>query len=141
MRVRKPEADLKLSQASLIAAFDYQTRGTVKMQMESLAVAQIRIPSGSDKICASKVTTSGTLKLKQTSALVDGVQGGIRQLYNDNIFDQLEYQSTDNLLREYFTTRNETTKYDYTKWVQYSANKDSLSHFVDFEMVVRIPFS
>ena len=78
MRVRKPEADLKLSQASLIAAFDYQTRDSVKMQMESLAVAQIRIPSGSDKICASKVTTSGTLKLKQTSALVDGVQGGIR---------------------------------------------------------------
>ena len=49
--------------------------------------------------------------------------------------------STGNLLREYFTTRNETTKYDYTKWVQYSANKDALSHFVDFEMVVRIPFT
>ena len=64
MRVRKPENDLKLSQASLIAAFDYQTRDSVKMQMESLAVAQIRIPSSSDKICASKVTTSGTLKLK-----------------------------------------------------------------------------
>ena len=62
-------------------------------------------------------------------------------MFNDNIFDQLEYQSTDNLLREYFTTRNETTKYDYTKWVQYSANKDALSNFVDFEMIVRIPFT
>ena len=48
MRVRKPDTSLKLSQASLIAAFDYQTRESVKMQMESLAVSQVRVPSGSD---------------------------------------------------------------------------------------------
>ena len=111
------------------------------MQMESLAVSQVSIPAGSMNVCASKVTMSGTLRLKQTSALTDGVQGGIRNIYNDNIFDQLEYQSADSLLKEYVTTRNETTKYDYTHWVQYAANNDRLTNYIEFDMIVRIPYA
>lgn len=57
---------------------------------------------------------------------MSAIPGGIRNIYNDNIFDQLEYKSADALLREYVTTRNETTKYDYTKMVQYAANDDEL---------------
>ena len=64
MRVRKPSPTFKLAQANIIAAFDYQTQDNVKMQMESLAVSQVSIPTGSTDVCASKVTTSGTLRLK-----------------------------------------------------------------------------
>ena len=64
MRVRKPNPEFKLAQANIIAAFDYQTQDNVKMQMESLAVSQVSIPAGSMNVCASKVTMSGTLRLK-----------------------------------------------------------------------------
>ena len=39
MRVRKPQTDFKLEQASIIIAFDYKTTETVALQMETLAVA------------------------------------------------------------------------------------------------------
>ena len=39
MRVKKPHASFKLQQANMIAAFDYQTDETIKMQMEGLALA------------------------------------------------------------------------------------------------------
>ena len=64
MIARKPNPGFKLAQANVIAAFDYQTQESVKMQMESLAVSQVTIPAGSMNVCASKVTTSGTLRLK-----------------------------------------------------------------------------
>lgn len=95
------------------------------------------IPTSKENMCASKVTTSGTLRLKQTSAL----PGGIRNIYNDDIFDQLEYQSADALLKEYVTSRNETTKYDYTRWVQYAAADDRLANYIEFDMIVRIPYT
>ena len=39
VRARKPNPEFKLAQANIIAAFDYQTQDSVKMQMESLAVS------------------------------------------------------------------------------------------------------
>lgn len=39
MRIRKPQLDYKLDQANVILAFDYRTDETVKMQMETFAVA------------------------------------------------------------------------------------------------------
>ena len=62
------------------------------------------------------------MRFKQVSAIFDGVDGGIRSIYNDNFFDKLEFKNTDSLLDDYYSTRNESTWYDYTKTVQYSAN-------------------
>ena len=85
MRVKTPEEGFKLAQANIIAAFGYQIDGSVKMQMESLAVSQVSIPASSMSVRASKVTTSGTLRLKQTSAIAGA--DGLRNTYNDRIFD------------------------------------------------------
>ena len=107
--------------------------------MEALAVAQVHIPAMSMSVSASKLRTSGTLRFKQVSAIFDGVNGGIRSIYNDNFFDKLEFKNTDNLLDEYYSTRNETTWYDYTKTVQYSANQDKVTNTIEIELIVAIP--
>ena len=39
MKIKKPQSNFKLEQANLIVGLDYKTDDTVKMQMESLAVA------------------------------------------------------------------------------------------------------
>ena len=139
MTVRKPELGYKLKDANLIVAFDYKTDEIVNMQMEGLAVAQVNVPAMSMSVSASKMRMSGTLRFKQISAIYDGVDGGIRSIYNDNFFDQLEFKGTETLLNEYFQTRNETTKFDYTKTVQYSANSDTMSSTIEIEMIVAIP--
>ena len=87
MKIRKPELDFKLEHANMIVAFDYKTDDTVNMQMEALAVAQVHIPAMSMSVSASKMRMSGTLRFKQVSAIYDGVDGGIRSIYNDNFFD------------------------------------------------------
>lgn len=45
MTVKKPSVDMKLEQANVILAFDYVTDETVNMQMETLAVAGVHIPT------------------------------------------------------------------------------------------------
>ena len=87
MSVRKPELGYKLEHANMIVAFDYKTDEIVNMQMEGLAVAQVHLPALSMSVSASKMRISGTLRFKQISAIYDGVEGGMRSIYNDNFFD------------------------------------------------------
>ena len=92
-------------------------------------------------VAASKLRISGTLRFKQTEAMYDGVDGGIRNIYNDNFFDKLEFTAADSLLKQYVSTRNETTSFDFTKHVQYSSASDPLANFIDIELIVAIPRS
>merc|ERR1712157_718364 len=124
MRVKKPNPSFKLQQANVIAAFDYQTDEIVKMQMEGLALAQVALPAQSMSVGAQKIRMSGALHFKQTAAISSGLEGDTRQDCNDAIFDQLEFISADALMHEYVARRNETTRFDYTKTVQYSATTD-----------------
>lgn len=71
----------------MILAFDYQTDEIVKMQMESLAVASIYIPSNSMTVSASKINLRGSLKFKQTAPIYGGMNGGVHNLYNKDFFD------------------------------------------------------
>lgn len=64
-------------------------------------------------VSAQKLRIAGTLRLKQTSAIDSGVDGGVRNMYNDAFFDQLEYVGADALMKEYVSTRNETTYFDF----------------------------
>ena len=125
----------------MIAAFDYQTDETIKMQMEGLALAQVALPAQSMSVGAQKIKMSGSLHFKQTAAINSGLDGDTRQTYNDAIFDQLEFISADALMHEYVATRNESTRFDYTKTVQYSATDDPLANFIEIEMIVSIPKS
>ena len=139
MRVRKPEPEFKLANANVILGFDYQTDDIVRMQMEGLAVAQVHIPAASMSVSASKLRISGTLRFKQTEAIYDGIGSGLRSIYNDDFFNGLEFMSADTLLDEYVSTRNETTKFDFTKNVQYAAATDPLANFIEVEVIVAIP--
>ena len=47
--------------------------------------------------------------------------------------------SADTLLDQYVSTRNETTKYEFTKNVQYAAATDPLANFIEIELIVAIP--
>ena len=38
-----------------------------------------------------------------------------------------------------YVTRNETTRFDFTKVVQYSATTDPLANFIEIELIVVIP--
>jgi hypothetical protein len=87
MRVRKPQANFKLKQANVIVAFDYQIDGAVKMQLETLAMAQVAVPAQSMSVSASKIRMSGTLRFKQTAPINSGVNGSIKNTYNDGFFD------------------------------------------------------
>jgi len=87
MTVKKPSADLKLEQANVILGFDYQTDGTVNLQMETLAVAGIHIPSNSMSVSASKIRVRGDLRFKQTAPIYGGISGGIHNKYNKDFFD------------------------------------------------------
>ena len=89
-------------------------------------------------VSASKIRMAGTLRLKQNSAIADGVDGGIRNIYNDDFFDQLEYLGADALLHEY-VQRNETTKFDFSKTVQYAATTDPLASYIELELIVMVP--
>ena len=109
--------------------------------MESLAVAGIHIPSNSMTVSASKIKVRGDLRFKQTAPISGGMNGGVHNIYNKDFFDQLEYMSADALISEYVSTRNETTRYDFTKQVQYAAADDPLSNTIEIELLVAIPKS
>ena len=102
-------------------------------------MAQVRIPAASMSVSASKLRVSGTLRFKQTEAIYDGIGSGLRNKYDDDFFNRLEFMSADTLLDLYVSTRNETTKYDFTKNVQYAAATDPLANFIEIEMIVAIP--
>ncbi len=139
MRVRKPKENFKLAQANVILAFDYQTQSTVRMQLQTLAMANVHLPAQSMSVSASKIRMTGTLKFKQTAPIDSGIGQGIRNTYNDDFFDQLEFFNADSLMHEYVSTRNETTWFDFTKMVQYSAATDSLANFIEIEILIAIP--
>ena len=42
-------------------------------------------------VSASKIRMAGTLNFKQAAPISDGVASGIRNIYNDDFFDQLEF--------------------------------------------------
>lgn len=90
-------------------------------------------------VSASKIRMTGTLRFKQTAAIYSGVDGGIRNTYNKDFFDQLEYLGADSLIQEYVLTRNETTHFDFTKTVQYAAAEDPLSNFIEIELIIAVP--
>jgi hypothetical protein len=96
----------------LVAAFDYQTEGDVKMQMETLAHIHA---TNLHSLPVHTIKTVGSLDLVQIASLNEGVQSlgskSVRGKYDDNIFDSLEGMTTERLMREY-STRNETTKYN-----------------------------
>ena len=109
------------------------------MQLEALAMGNVYIPAQSMSVSASKIRMTGTLKFKQTAPIDSGIGGGIRNTYNDDFFDQLEFVSADTLKHEYVSTRNEKTSFDYTKIVQYSATSDTLANFIEIEIIMAIP--
>ena len=115
MKIKKPQSDYKLEQANVILGFDYRTDDIVNMQMESLAVAQVYVPAQSMSVSASKIRLSGTLRFKQTEPIYQGIGSGQRNEYNDDFFDQLEYLGADQLMQEYVSQRNETTKFEFSK--------------------------
>lgn len=106
----------RLAEVNLMAAFDYATTGNVKIQMESLAIAQVVLPLGS-QLAPHKIVTDGPLKLKQSAPIGSGVGSGTRTHYNDAFLDKLATLSADQLRLEYATQRNETTVYQFSKQV------------------------
>lgn len=106
----------RLAELNLMAAFDYATTGNVKLQMESLAIAQVVLPLGS-QLAPTKIVTDGVLKLKQSAPIGSGVGSGTRTVYNDALLDKLATRSADSLRLEYATQRNETTLYQFSKQV------------------------
>jgi hypothetical protein len=116
------------------------------MQMESLAVAQVSVPS-SINVPAKHIKTTGLLSLEQKGAVDSGLGIGAntrkRLIYNDSIFSRLESQTVDELIASY-QQRSETTKYEFKKFVQYGSVSDAsqpTSNYITFEMVIRIPKS
>ena len=92
-------------------------------------------------VSASKIRLSGTLRFKQTEPIYQGIGAGQRNVYDDDFFDQLEFLGADQLMQEYVSKRNETTKFEFTKNVQYAAMTDPLANFIEVELVVAIPKS
>lgn len=106
----------RLAEVNLMAAFDYATTGSVKIQMETLAIAQVVLPLTS-QLAPTTIVTDGPLKLKQSAPIGSGVGSGTRTTYNDAFLDKLATLSADQLRLEYATRRNETTLYQFTKQV------------------------
>lgn len=113
--------------------------------METLAHAQVNTFNSDFILPVKSVKTIGSLDLKQTAAISQGVAGkgpesisNIRNTFNDNFFYRLQSKSASQLLQEYFDSRNETTQYNFQKYVQYGSPEDNT---VEFTMIVKIPRS
>lgn len=140
MTLKKPDPSFKLVKANFLAAFDYQTSGTVNMQMESLATTVFDVPGNmANNVTPSRLTSWGSLKLKQHSVLKHGVQEGLRSDFNDDFFDKLAHMNADSFLSQYYTARNESTIYDHTSMIYYSAADDHSSNHVTLNMIVKVP--
>ena len=90
LQVRSPDINWYLQSATIIAAFDYQTNDAVHMQMETLAVAHVTVPS-SVNVPVKHLKTTGQLKLEQQNSISEGIGYGIddtqkRTEYNDDFF-------------------------------------------------------
>ena len=131
IRIKKPLSTLKLEQASIILAFDYQLKDLLKMKMQGLAVVTVEAPA---VLNAGKIIAQGQLNLKQPNALL--LSPRVRDVYDDNYFDKLENTNVEQFLLDYHTNRNETTHYKYRKNVQYVAPEQQ---FVDIEILVIVP--
>ena len=88
MRVKKPDPKLKLQEANLIMAFDYQLKGLIKMKMQGLAVISVDA-FASSTLNAGKIIAQGQLNLKHPNALP--LSQRTRDIYDDEIFDRLEH--------------------------------------------------
>ena len=87
MRIKKPVKTLKMQQANIILAFDYQLSELVKMKMQGLAVVSVDA-FASSKLNAGKIIAQGQLNLRQPNALP--LTQRQRDLYDDEYFDKLE---------------------------------------------------
>ena len=76
------------------------------------------------------------MKLIQPNSLYRGQDESYKTSYDDNFFDSIEQTSIKNLLFQYMTERNETTKYDYTSNVQYGGKDQT---YIDIKMVFKVP--
>lgn len=88
MRIKKPVSTLKLQEANIILAFDYQLKDLVKMKMQGLAVISVDA-FASANLNAGKIIAQGQLNLKQPNALP--LSPHTRDLYDDEFFDMLEH--------------------------------------------------
>jgi len=84
------------------------------MQLGGLAVINIDALS-SATLNAGKITTQGSILLRQPNALPITHAGLVRRTYDDDYFDRLEATSIQQFLYNYNTQRNETLQYQYTK--------------------------
>ena len=87
--------------------------------MESLAVAQVTVPS-SVKVPVKSVKTIGSLNLVQQGQIDSGLGYGSgvkkRTDLNDDFFQKLESLTTDEMLFHY-QRRHEATRYDYQQFL------------------------
>lgn len=97
-----------LTQASVILGFDYETTGVVDMQMETLAISETNIPLY-DTNPVRSIKAIGTLELKQLYPL--RASRNKRNLYNNDLFNFLEYENLNTFLNRYTLGRNESTVY------------------------------
>lgn len=138
VKVKTPKAigDSVLQQASIIAAFDYNTKGTHHFRTEALAHSQVYL-SSSEKVAAKGIKMTGSLKLRQTEALgMDTFEMVSRPKVTRNFFKLLEFQASNTLLDEYYRQGN-AVHYDHSKVIDYG--HPEYTREVKIEMVVKVP--
>lgn len=131
LRIKKPLANLALRELNVLLAFDFEISDIVKMRMEGILAVNINAMS-SPTLSASKLSTTGHLKLRQPNALSQSPK--VRDVYSDNYFDSLQVQSMESFLFNYQQKRNETLFYSYNKQIQYGSQ-----NYIDLEMTIDVP--
>lgn len=116
MRIKKPSKALTLSRFNILLAFNEDYSDQIKMKLEGVAIINVDCFT-SGQLAASKVSTHGTLQLKQQSLIK--YTGYYKNDYNDDYFDSLTSQSMDQFIQNYYTNRNETLVYRYQSNVDY----------------------
>lgn len=118
-----------LRSIKVLIQFDYRLRERINMDMTSLAIIDIDLPTG-----ASEVYVDGSLNLKQRKTLK--TSRVVRKVYNETLFnfDRPVDGFWNRILRRYLD-RNETTQFEY----DYNTKAPTDKNGVKIGINLRIP--
>lgn len=86
-----------LKKMDLLFGFNCELKEMLKMRMQGFTIMSTDMLA-SASLNAGKIRMSGDLQMDQPNALLLEPNDGIRQVYNDNIFDKLENEGVGDLL-------------------------------------------
>ena len=119
----------------LFFGFDCKLQDMLKMRMQGLAVVSANALA-SDKLNAGKFRVRGDLSILQPNRLQLEPNDGVRTVYEDNIFERLEYFNLGDTLVNYYIKRNETINFESKAVsVQYAPSDQT---YVDVSITMKV---